>query len=154
LQSAKTSQKRFEGFKQAMDEKTLFNKDLVFWGDFSIDSGYQMMMNALNKFKKIDAVFAGNDLIALGAINAIKEVGLKIPENISLIGFDDMFFSAYLNPPLTTVHIPFNEEGAIAAKLLLKKMNNPEDKNIERIILDTEIVIRESVKIINNINNL
>lgn len=147
LKLAKTSQKRFEGFKKAMSERNLFSEDLAFWGDFSIDSGYLMMKEAFNKFKKdIGAVFAGNDLIALGAINAIKEYGLKIPEDISLIGFDDMFFSAYLNPPLTTVHVPFNKEGAMAAKMLLKKMANPEDKNVTRIIIDTNIVIRESVK--------
>lgn len=148
LQSAKTAQKRFEGFKQAMDENNLFSGELVFWGDFSIDAGYKMMKEALIRFgNDIDAVFACNDLIALGAINAIKEHKLKIPEDISLIGFDDMFFSAYLNPPLTTVHIPFNDEGAIAAKLLLKKIKKPEDKNIERIIVDTRIIIRESVNI-------
>ena len=147
LKSAKTSQRRFEGFKKAMSERNLFSEDLAFWGDFSIDSGYLMMKEAFNRFKKdIGAVFAGNDLIALGAISAIKEYGLKIPEDISLIGFDDMFFSAYLNPPLTTVHIPFIKEGAVAAKLLLKKMANPEDNSINRIIIDTNIIIRESVK--------
>lgn len=147
LKSTKSAQKRFEGFKKAMSERNLFSEDIAFWGDFSIDSGYLMMKEAFNRFKKdIDAVFAGNDLIALGAINAIKEYGLKIPEDISLIGFDDMFFSAYLNPPLTTVHVPFNKEGAVAAKLLLKKMANPEDNSVNRIIIDTNIVIRESVK--------
>ena len=150
LKAAKTAQKRFEGYKEAMDEKGIFNEKYVFWGDFSIDSGYKMMNEAISYLgKEIEAVFASNDFIALGAINSIKENGLKIPEDISIIGFDDMFFSAYLNPPLSTVHVPFNDEGIIAAKLLLKKMGNPLSHEGERIIVDTNIILRESVKIKN-----
>lgn len=148
LKAAKTAQKRFEGYKEAMDKKGIFNEKYVFWGDFSIDSGYKMMNEAISYLgKEIEAVFASNDFIALGAINSIKKNGLKIPEDISIIGFDDMFFSAYLNPPLSTVHIPFNDEGTIAAKLLLKKMGNPLSLEVERIIVETDIVVRESVRI-------
>lgn len=148
LKEAKTAQKRFEGYKEAMDEKGIFDEKYVFWGDFSIDSGYKMMNEAICDLgKEIEAVFACNDFIALGAINSIKKNGLKIPEDISIIGFDDMFFSAYLNPPLSTVHIPFNDEGTIAAKLLLKKMGNPLSLEVERIIVDTDIIVRESVRI-------
>ncbi|MHB1376312.1 MAG: LacI family DNA-binding transcriptional regulator [Candidatus Humimicrobiaceae bacterium] len=150
LKEAKTAQKRFEGYREAMDEEGIFNEKYVFWGDFSIDSGYKMMNEAISaQGEDVEAVFAGNDFIALGAINSIKKNGFKIPEDISIIGFDDMFFSAYLNPPLSTVHIPFNEEGTIAAKLLLKKMGNPLSHEVERIIVDTNIVVRESVKIKN-----
>jgi len=149
LKAAKTAQKRFEGYKKAMDEKNIFTEKYVFWGDFTVDSGYRMMNEAINCLgKEIEAVFACNDFIALGAINSIKEKGFMIPEDISIIGFDDMFFSAYLNPPLSTVHVPFNDEGTIAANLLLEKIKNPL-KNEERVIVDTSVILRESVKIKN-----
>ena len=149
LEGAKTAQKRFEGFKKAMDEKGIFDEKYVLWGDFSIDSGYMMMNRALAGLeRKIEAVFASDDLIALGAMNSIKENGLKIPEDISIIGFDDMFFTAYLNPPLSTVHVPFKEEGAIAAKLLLRKMENLASSEGDRVIVDTSIILRESVRIL------
>ncbi|MHB1347407.1 MAG: LacI family DNA-binding transcriptional regulator [Candidatus Humimicrobiaceae bacterium] len=149
LEGAKTAQKRFEGFKKAMDEKGIFDEKYVLWGDFSIDSGYLMMNRAFAGMeRKIEAVFASDDLIALGAMNSIKENGLKIPEDISIIGFDDMFFTAYLNPPLSTVHVPFKDEGAIAARLLLKKMENPASSEGDRVIVDTSIILRESVSIL------
>jgi len=144
LKNVKPSKKRFEGWKKALEEYSLFDKDLVFWGNYSSSSGYKLMNQALDKVKDIDVVFAGNDILALGALNAIKERGMQVPDDISLIGFDDMFFSKYLNPPLSTVAVKLYEEGKAAAKLLLEKINSP-GKEIKRIVIPCELKLRESV---------
>ncbi len=141
----KTSMKRYEGWKKAMDENKLFDSDLVFWGTFTIESGYRSMNEAFERLDKIDAVFAGNDIVALGAMNAIKEKGYRIPRDIRIIGFDDMFFSKYLNPPLSSVAVQLYEEGKTAAALLLEKIKDPGISTTKRIVLACEVIMRDTV---------
>ncbi|MCL4385719.1 MAG: LacI family transcriptional regulator [Actinobacteria bacterium] len=142
----KTAQNRYIGWRKAMEENNLFNDDYIYWGDFTIDSGYKMMDEVLKKFKKVDAVFASNDIIAIGAMQAIRENGLRIPEDISIIGFDDIYFSKLLSPPLTTIRQPVYEIGSMAAEILLKKIEGKSElKNICRYVIDGELIIRDSV---------
>ncbi len=151
IKKAKTAQKRFEGYQKAMAKTGLYKKELIFWGDFTIDGGYSLMSDALKRLKKIDAVFACNDMIALGAMNAIKDHDLNIPEDISILGFNDMFFSKFLNPPLSSVKVSFYDEGKLAAELLMeriKKTNSSEKKEIRRIVLDYELIVRDSIKLL------
>lgn len=145
LNTVKPSKKRFEGWKKALDEKKLFNEDLVFWGNFSIESGYLMMSQALEKLDSIDAVFAGNDIVALGAMNAIKDKNLNIPGDISIIGYDDMFFSQYLNPSLSSVAAKLFIQGKTAAELLLKRIKDPTDIKPKRIVIENDLILRDSV---------
>ncbi len=145
LSTVKPSRKRFEGWKKALDEKKLFIEDLVFWGSFSIESGYSMMSQALEKLDSIDAVFAGNDIVALGAMNAIKDKNLNIPGDISIIGYDDMFFSQYLNPSLSSVAAKLFIQGKTAAELLLKRIKNPTDVKPKRIVIESDLILRDSV---------
>jgi len=145
LNTVKPAKKRFEGWKKALDEKKLFNEDLVFWGSFSIESGYLMMSQALEKLDSIDAVFAGNDIVALGAMNAIKDKNLNIPGDISIIGYDDMFFSQYLNPSLSSVAAKLFIQGKTAAELLLKRIKNPTDIKPKRIVIESDLILRDSV---------
>lgn len=145
IKSVKPSKKRFEGWKRALEEEALFDESNVYWGSYSTASGYSMMNRALDEIKDIDAVFAGNDIIALGALNAIKERRLKVPDDISLVGFDDMFFSKYLNPPLSTVAVKLYKEGEAAARLLHEKIKNP-DTGTERIVIPCEFKIRDSIR--------
>jgi DNA-binding LacI/PurR family transcriptional regulator len=145
LNTVKPAKKRFEGWKKALDEKKLFNEDLVFWGSFSIESGYLMMSQALEKLDSIDAVFAGNDIVALGAMNAIKDKNLNIPGDISIIGYDDMFFSQYLNPSLSSVAAKLFIQGKTAAELLLKRIKNPTDIKPKRIVIENDLILRDSV---------
>ncbi len=145
LKTVKPAKKRFEGWKKALDEKNLFIEDLVFWGSFSIESGYLMMSQALEKLDNIDAVFAGNDIVALGAMNAIKDKNLDIPDDISIIGYDDMFFSQYLNPSLSSVAAKLFILGKTAAELLLKRIKNPVDIKPKRIVIESDLILRDSV---------
>jgi LacI family transcriptional regulator len=150
IKEAKTAQKRFEGYQKAMSKTGLYKKELIFWNDFTIDGGYSLMSNALQRLEKIDAVFACNDLIALGAMNAIKDHDLNIPEDISIVGFNDTFFSKFLNPPLSSVKVSFYDEGKIAAELLMeriKKTNSSKNKEVRRIVLDSELIVRKSIKL-------
>ncbi len=145
LKTVKPAKKRFEGWKKALDEKNLFIEDLVFWGSFSTESGYLMMNDALKRMGSLDAVFAGNDIVALGAMNAIKDKKLDIPGDISIIGYDDMCFSQYLNPSLSSVASKLFVQGKTAAELLLKRIKDPIDFKPKRIVIECDLVLRDSV---------
>jgi LacI family transcriptional regulator len=95
--------------------------------------------------RKIDftALFAFNDISAIGAISAFRDAGLRVPEDISVVGFDDIQAAAFLNPPLTTIRQPLQHMGDVAAKILLRRINEP-DSEPEDILVTPELVLRES----------
>ena len=95
------------------------------------------------------AIVTGNDLIALGVLQAIREAGLRCPEDISVIGFDDLELSDMTDPPLTTVHQPGYEMGVAAATILLKRLS-AKSRLPERLILETQLRMRQSVAICKN----
>ncbi|MBM3701281.1 MAG: LacI family transcriptional regulator [Actinobacteria bacterium] len=143
---------RVIGFKEAMEEKGLYDGSLVFSCKYSEKSGYGAMHKALGKLQNIDAVFASSDLIALGAIAAIRERGLEIPGDISIVGFGDIYLSKYLNPPLTTIKRPFYNTGKTAVSLLLERISQQRkfsDFKSEpaRIIMQDLLEVRKSVKV-------
>ncbi len=140
------SRDRFNGFKDAMTEKGLnLNNDWIRIGDFNEISGYEAMLEILNSEKIPSAIFAGNDAIAFGAMDAIKESGLKIPDNISIVGFDDDILSRYLNPSLTTMATPAVGIGETAARMLVNQILGKDIKT-RQILLDTTLTERDSVK--------
>jgi DNA-binding LacI/PurR family transcriptional regulator len=141
-----SSVERIKGFQKALRKNGIdYDKGLIYGGDFHKKSGYQGMKYLLNLPSSPSAVFVANDNMALTAIKAIKEKGLKIPEDISIVGFDDIEAASQIDPPLTTVRQPLYKMGEEAAKLLFKLLNNKESKP-QKIILDTELVVRESCK--------
>lgn len=144
-QYTKTAQDRFMGWKKALEEKALFREEFAFWGNFSIDSGYEMMKKVFNNLGKVDAVFACNDLIALGAIQAIEEKKYKIPDDISIIGFDDIYLSRFLKSPLTTVKQPIYDMGKIAAEILLDRMSSSKDFVPKKVVIEGNLIERGSV---------
>ncbi|MFN8373765.1 MAG: substrate-binding domain-containing protein [Anaerolineae bacterium] len=99
------------------------------------------MGSLLDLPQRPSAVFIGSDLVALGAVNIIHQRGLHIPHDISVIGFDDLMFSQYLQPPLTTIHLPPYDLGRRAGETLLSIMNG-EPSSIRRLLLPTEIRVR------------
>lgn len=145
LKTVKPAKKRFEGWEKAMREKGLFSEDLVFWGSFSTESGYNMMKEAMERSDGVDAVFAGNDIVALGAMNAVKEAGLSIPGDIAIIGYDDMFFSQFLSPSLSSVSARLFDVGKTAAELLLNRIKKPADLEPQRIVIECDLILRDSV---------
>lgn len=144
-QYTKTAQNRFRGWKKALEEKDLFQEEFVFWGNFSIDSGYEMMKKVFDYLGKVDAVFACNDLIALGAIQAIEEKSYRIPDDISIVGFDDIYLSKFLKPPLTTVRQPIYDMGKIAAEILLDRMSSSVDFVPKKVVIKGNLIVRSSV---------
>lgn len=122
-QHSRSFEDRLLGWKEAIQEHGLYKSEHIFINDYSVESGYKSMEKALSQIKEIDAVFASSDLIALGAMNAIKEKQLSIPEDISIIGFGDIYLSKYLEPALTTIKRPFYNIGKTAVSMLMEKIS-------------------------------
>ena len=133
---------RLEGYKQAMHVYGLpVCEGMVVKGDFTEQGGYFAMQQLLAR--KPEAVFAASDTMAVGALRAVKEAGLKVPEDISIAGFDDMPFAANTDPPLTTIRQPIQRSGEIAAQTLVDMIEH-ENSTYHHIILPTSLVIRAS----------
>ncbi|MHB1275412.1 MAG: LacI family DNA-binding transcriptional regulator [Candidatus Humimicrobiaceae bacterium] len=138
---------RLLGWKTAMEENRLYNNNLVFRGDFTVESGYDMMLESLNELVGIDAVFASSDLIALGALNALEEKKIKVPDDISIIGFGDIYLSKFLKPSLTTIRRPFYNIGKTAVSILMEKIQGKsDDEKFKKFVIKGKLEIRNSVK--------
>jgi LacI family transcriptional regulator len=142
----KNTQRRKEGFLNALGEYSIkYYPCLSEKGNYDLDGGYLAMKRMLSCTEIPSAVFCFNDDMAVGAMRAIHEKGLKIPDDISLIGFDDSEYAAYLNPALTSVSRPIELMCVEGAKLLLEKINGAKRKN-RTIFLKTELKERDSVR--------
>lgn len=145
---ADTSIKRIQGYTRALVESGLKydNRYLIEASRFEEKEGYEACKRLLNnpEIKRPTAITTGNDLLAIGATHAIKEAGLKIPDDISLVGYNDIWICEHLNPPLTTVHSPLYEMGKKAFEVLLAMLNGEDDKVERSNIFNSEMVIRES----------
>lgn len=142
----KSSQERKEGFLQALiDYDIPFKKEYMIEGDYDLESGYTAMQKLLTNQELPTAIFSSNDDMAVGAMKAIQEKNLKIPDDISMIGFDDNIFSSFLTPALTTVKRPIEKISNEGAKGLIQLMNGEKLLN-NRVYINTELIIRNSVK--------
>lgn len=137
---------RMFGFKKAIKDKGLRLRDnFIFHLESTIDGSYRDMLKILNKKADLPtAMFADNDIIACGAIKAMKEFGIKIPEDVSIIGFDDMPFCEMIDPPLSTVIVYKHRMGRIALKRLVERIEKNPPETI-RIEVNTKIIERKSV---------
>jgi len=136
------ARRRLEGYKKALtDYGILINEDLIKIGDIDIENGYSNTKDLFDQGFDFQAIFAYNDMMAFGAIKAIKERGLKIPEEIGVVGYDNILFSSLVSPPLTTVNLKKDELGRECVRLLLSKINGHHKKN-KKIVLDVELIIR------------
>lgn len=139
-----TATLRQEGYRFALQDAGLpYDPELVSTGDFRQEGGYQAMNALLNLAEPPTAVFSSNNVMTLGALQAIHEKCLKIPEEIALVSFDDMPWAASLQPPLSAVAQPTYEIGTTAARLLLERVNDPE-RSTRRVILESELIVRGS----------
>jgi LacI family transcriptional regulator/LacI family repressor for deo operon, udp, cdd, tsx, nupC, and nupG len=146
------SQERIEGFKQAFSERTLaFNQEMI----VPIGSGHQeSYVNAkkyFNKLKKNNyptAIVSFNDQQALAVMAVLKELNIRVPEDISIIGNDDISFADYFPIPLSTVRAPQYEIGRKAAEILIRNIEASNILTTEKVLLDTELVIRDSTRIL------
>jgi len=135
---------RVIGYFNALQEHCIsINKDYVIRGDFKPQGGYLACKALMALPIPPTAVFACNDLMAYGVMRAIAEADLVISHDISLIGFDDIYLSAYTNPPLTTIRQPRMEMGQEAFRLLINRMVNPDDLT-RTTLLDSKLITRSS----------
>jgi DNA-binding LacI/PurR family transcriptional regulator len=136
---------RLEGYKKALAEAGLpFDKELVISGDFYWKTGHGATREILRRSPECNAIFAANDTMAFGALQAIKEAGLKVPDDITVVGYDDIEFSALMNPTLTTIRQPRFEMGKLAVSNLLSTLESGESSGNNKICFTPELIVRGS----------
>jgi DNA-binding LacI/PurR family transcriptional regulator len=118
--------------------------DLIEYGDFSEASGAAAMRRLLERRPDLDAVFVASDLMAAGAIRALRERGRRIPDDVAVVGFEDSPIARQTDPPLTTVHQPVEQMGREMARLLVARINKSEPLDQTYVLLDTHMVPRQS----------
>jgi LacI family transcriptional regulator len=106
--------------------------------------GYKPMQSLLEKTRDFSAIFCFNDIAAIGAIRALSDVGLSVPGDVSVVGFDDIQSAAYTTPSLTTVSQPLLEMGRRGAQVLLERIGDPDKQIPAEIVMAPELVVRES----------
>ena len=137
-----SSKGRLEGYKKVLVDNDLeFDEEMIYLGKYTIETGY-MGVKSIFERRQIDGIFCGNDLIAIGAIKALKEKGIKVPNDVKVIGFDNISISQYIDPPLTTIGQPIYEMGEEAVNMLLGLIEKKDIKLIK--VLDTKLIRRGS----------
>jgi DNA-binding LacI/PurR family transcriptional regulator len=137
---------RVLGYKDALIESGITPDDnLIQYADFDPQSGFACMQSLLTSEKKFTAVFVASDNVAMGAKSALRKAGLKIPDDISIIGFDDIPWAKYSDPPLTTVRLPAQKLASEACNMLLDLLQGSEPDE-RHTVLETELVVRKSCR--------
>lgn len=143
-----SSKERFNGYKKALRDKGIkFNSNFILSGNFFVESGYSSIKKYLDEHGiNFSAIFAANDQMAMGAIKALNDKGISVPDEVSIVGFDDSYISPYVIPPLTTIKQRREEMGRVAAELLLDRISshNEKEKTPRQIILSIELIERKS----------
>lgn len=136
---------RLQGYRDVLESNHIsYDKSLIRCGAFTPESGYIQMKDMLESQSHLPtAAFIASDVVAAGAVSAIHEKGLRIPEDIAIVGFDDVPLARYMTPALTTVHIPIRSMAQLAFSMIMQLINRqpPEEKHI---FLDTQLIIRKS----------
>ncbi|TEU16167.1 MAG: LacI family transcriptional regulator [Anaerolineales bacterium] len=135
---------RLAGYRQALTQAGLdLDPALTASGDWSATSGYQATRRLLEAGRSFSAIFAQNDRMAVGAIRALREAGRRVPDDVSVIGFDDIPLASYFDPPLTTLRQPMEESGQRAVRLLIETIQNP-DRPPEQVLTHARLMERAS----------
>jgi DNA-binding LacI/PurR family transcriptional regulator len=141
------AQNRMNGYKKAMNKYHLeVDPQWIIETGLYVAEGEKIMQQLIDKSELPEAIFCVNDMTALGVMRAIRQNGLRIPEDIALVGFTETPFCPLVDPPLTSVHQPTYEIGQTAARLLLKQMENESYLVPETVVLNGTLNIRESSK--------
>ncbi len=149
------SEERLRGYRAAMTDKH-FTPDhrLEFEGNFTEISGYEAAKEILKFKNRPTSIFAFNDSMAIGAIKALREEGLKIPSDISICGFDDIPVAKYISPSLTSVHVPISDLGAMAINRVFDRLTKRSKDSTAHVFVPTKLCLRSSCKKINIMSNL
>jgi LacI family transcriptional regulator len=143
--NASTGQERIAGCRMAIKEAGLPPDSLnLLFCEESIESSYRLVKDLVAREKPPSALFMWDDRLAVSAIKAIREAGLSIPEDVAVVGYDDIEIAAYLYPPLTTVRQPSHQIGETAARILLNKLESKTPPPTQKVVLKPELVIRET----------
>ncbi len=138
------AKERLRGFRQAHSDMGMeVNEELIISGFYNQEFGYEAVKKLRKADQRFTALFCTSDTIAMGALLALREEGTEIPEDVSVVGFDDLPASRFTFPPLTTIHQPIYEKGVMAAKILIKQLENCDSKIVNEL-LDPHLVIRKS----------
>ncbi|EMF8861838.1 TPA: substrate-binding domain-containing protein [Vibrio parahaemolyticus] len=143
------AQMRYEGYKRAMNEAGLeFNANWIIESDFECEGGYQAFKKMAERGTLPSSIFVSNDMMAMGVINAANELGIKVPDDLSIIGYDDIHIAKFISPSLTTIHQPKYRLGQAAVETLVRRLD---DKSNEAQVVQLEptLVVRNSVKLLN-----
>jgi DNA-binding LacI/PurR family transcriptional regulator len=139
-----TTQERLQGYRLALEEHGVaFDAALVREGDSRQSGGRHMARELLTLSEPPTALLVGNNLMTLGALETIHAMGLRIPDDVAIVGYDDMPWALALNPPLTAVRQPSYEIGRRGAELLLQRIDDPK-RSTSLVVLQPELVVRES----------
>jgi LacI family transcriptional regulator len=136
---------RSQGYLQALESAGITaDPNLIVRGESWLHrSGYEAMQELLRSKRPFTALFAHNDRMARGAIGALHEAGLRVPQDVSIVGYDDIPEAEFSDPPLTTIRQPMQEVGKAAARLLIQMVEDSQ-ATPQQILFDTELVIRSS----------
>jgi DNA-binding LacI/PurR family transcriptional regulator len=132
-------QDRLTGYRDALRDSG--RRSIVALGDFTRGSGAVAMRQLLEDDPALDAVFVANDLMAIGALQALRQAGRRVPADVAMVGFDDIEAAKFTEPPLTTVRHPVVEQATAMVRLLLTPAA---EREADRVILPTDLVIRDS----------
>lgn len=143
--AANASALRYTGYKTALKQnKIKLDEKIVHFGGLKVSDGYNGI-NAILEKESIDSVFCSSDEIAMGAINALRDSNIKVPDQVDVIGFDNIYSASVFYPKLTTIGLPMYDMGSVGMRMLIKIINKKEvDK--ENYVLDHELIERDSCK--------
>jgi DNA-binding LacI/PurR family transcriptional regulator len=136
---------RLVGYRSALEGRGIhFDEVLVRHAAFDERSGLDTMSSLLGLDPRPSAVFVASDEVALGALKAAKIAGAAVPDDVAIVGFDDLPFAPYVEPALTTIRVPAREIGVVAARSLVDAISHPNGRRRSSTVLDTELVVRDS----------
>lgn len=138
---------RITGYHEALQRAALpLDDELLLKADFQFDGGYDAARQLLDSSAPPSAIFACNDLMAIGAIRAALDVGKQVPRDLSIVGFDDISIASFSNPALTTINHPKYDMGFLAASMLIERIQD-EEQSHRKEILPTELILRQSTQL-------
>ncbi|EME9800953.1 substrate-binding domain-containing protein [Vibrio alginolyticus] len=139
------AQMRYEGYKRAMNEAGLeFNANWIIESDFECEGGYQAFKKMAQRGALPSSIFVSNDMMAMGVINAANELDIKVPDDLSIIGYDDIHIAKFMSPSLTTIHQPKYRLGQAAVETLVRRLDD-KSNDAQVVQLEPTLVVRNSV---------
>jgi LacI family transcriptional regulator len=140
------SAERITGYRRALKEAGIpYDENLIIRGDYHAQSGMDITHSLLQVRPRLTAIFALNDLMALGALRAAAEAGYSVPKDLAVVGYDDLEITHFTNPPLTTIAQPKKEIGVQAVQLLVERMAL-KSRPPRRLVLPPELIVRRSTQ--------